>query len=584
MVETNEQSAVPVPVTRRQGSRGGWRWWRRRLARRPLLSQITTAIALAAMLPVVVASVIGLHLHERTQAASETRQLNTAAQLISATIDDYLDRHLQAVTLFDALVDAPSLRDPQRLSAHLQRVHAAAPGFVTMLVADETGRIIAASAGNKAVPPDVLGRSVVDRDYFRQAANHAPTYVSGAFRGRGFGDDVIVAISRGVRRDGAARLVAQGSLSLPALHERIVGRIHTDALCLVVVDQAGTIVLSTEPERWAPLSAAPERWAKPDGTESWISLTGANGWRVIAAPMEPMELLQTQRAWLLVALGLLTGLIIISLTSRWIAGRVLGPLNSLVQTVRNVDPPRTQAEALPDTPESWPDEIRLLHRQFISLFKRVLRDRERQNELLENSEHLRFALHDEVMRRQTIISERTAALEAANRELDRLARVDGLTGLSNRRVFDEELDIAWRAAQRQGSQVALIMLDVDRFKAYNDRFGHLAGDDCLRAVAAVIGDAPRRAGELAARYGGEEFAIILPDADGVSATRFAEALRARVQALSLRHPDSEAGVVTISLGVAAVFPAVGAVPASLIADADARLYAAKASGRNRVGS
>jgi diguanylate cyclase (GGDEF)-like protein len=182
-----------------------------------------------------------------------------------------------------------------------------------------------------------------------------------------------------------------------------------------------------------------------------------------------------------------------------------------------------------------------------------------------------------------LVDERTQQLEMANRALARLSSLDGLTEVANRRAFDEAFEVEWRRASRTASSLALILVDIDHFKAYNDTYGHQGGDDCLRRVAAILGKSAARAGELVARYGGEEFVVLLPSTDGPEAAALAEALRARVEGLGIPHASSaSAGVVTLSLGVAAVVPGEGRSPADLLKDADGALYAAKRGGRNRV--
>ena len=170
--------------------------------------------------------------------------------------------------------------------------------------------------------------------------------------------------------------------------------------------------------------------------------------------------------------------------------------------------------------------------------------------------------------------------------LEALARTDALTGLANRRAFDEALDAEWRRAARDGSALSLLILDTDHFKAFNDANGHQAGDDCLRTIAGAVGEAVRRAGELAARYGGEEFAVVLPATDAARATALAEQIRRAIAALRIPHPQSpDGGVVTVSVGVATAVAAQGAslkMPDGLLQAADRALYKAKAAGRNRV--
>lgn len=159
---------------------------------------------------------------------------------------------------------------------------------------------------------------------------------------------------------------------------------------------------------------------------------------------------------------------------------------------------------------------------------------------------------------------------------------DGLTGIANRRRFDEALELEWRRERRSGKPLAIVMMDIDHFKLYNDHYGHQTGDACLAAVASTLERCLGRSHDLLARYGGEEFVALLPDCDVTSALAKAEEMRAAVQTLALRHAHSPtAPVVTISAGVASEIPGETRTPADLLGVADAALYAAKGSGRNR---
>ncbi len=174
-------------------------------------------------------------------------------------------------------------------------------------------------------------------------------------------------------------------------------------------------------------------------------------------------------------------------------------------------------------------------------------------------------------------------LERANAELSRQSTVDGLTGLANRRHFDERMAAEWRMAQREGKPLALVFLDVDHFKLYNDHYGHQAGDVCLQRVAQCMMASVHRAHDLCARYGGEEYMALLPDTTLADALVVAERIRSEVAALQLPHADSPtAPYVTISLGVSAGLPAAYDGPQALIELADQALYRAKSGGRNRV--
>lgn len=177
-------------------------------------------------------------------------------------------------------------------------------------------------------------------------------------------------------------------------------------------------------------------------------------------------------------------------------------------------------------------------------------------------------------------------LRKANLELERLAQTDPLTGLWNRRRFDEELKREWRRLTRESLPVAALMIDVDYFKDYNDTAGHPAGDQVLISVAGVLADTIRRAGDLLCRYGGEEFLAVLPGTSPAEALQVAESVRAQVLALALPHAHSSHSLVTVSVGCSTASPRTGSDPgaASLVSAADQALYRAKHAGRNRVES
>jgi diguanylate cyclase (GGDEF)-like protein len=161
--------------------------------------------------------------------------------------------------------------------------------------------------------------------------------------------------------------------------------------------------------------------------------------------------------------------------------------------------------------------------------------------------------------------------------------VDGLSGIANRRYFDVALERELRRAQRMKGPLALLMVDIDSFKAYNDHFGHQQGDTCLITVAQALASKLKRPADVAARYGGEEFAAILPDTSLEQAARHADAIRDHVAGLALAHaPSAHWPMVTLSIGVAAFDPVHLNSPAAIIAAADKALYAAKHGGRNRV--
>jgi two-component system chemotaxis family response regulator WspR len=196
--------------------------------------------------------------------------------------------------------------------------------------------------------------------------------------------------------------------------------------------------------------------------------------------------------------------------------------------------------------------------------------------------YIRLLERDEAFR---ALEESREKLAEANRTLQKLSSLDGLTGIANRRSFDDTLKKEWKRAVRGDKPLGLIMLDIDFFKLYNDHYGHQGGDDCLKKVAKGLSSAIHRKADFLARYGGEEFAAILPDTDLNGAVKVAEEMRQAIKSLQIEHAKSKVSkCVSISIGVATLVPQQGTEPEILIAAADQALYKAKEEGRDRVMS
>ncbi len=190
---------------------------------------------------------------------------------------------------------------------------------------------------------------------------------------------------------------------------------------------------------------------------------------------------------------------------------------------------------------------------------------------------------EELARQNLALEQAKLELEAANMELQRLASMDGLTQIPNRRCFDKTLELEWQSMQREKEPLSLILCDIDFFKLYNDRYGHQGGDECLKKVAQILASNAQRGGDLAARYGGEEFAVILPRTDMKGAKRVAESIRSDLKAAAIFHAASKVSkFITLSMGLASAVPSGGLSIEGLIREADRALYRAKLEGRDRI--
>jgi diguanylate cyclase (GGDEF)-like protein len=223
--------------------------------------------------------------------------------------------------------------------------------------------------------------------------------------------------------------------------------------------------------------------------------------------------------------------------------------------------PTETGSFLVQTSHEGKDELTVLSQKFSDMAQKIRRE------------------HEQLEER---VTERTHDLEEANQKLATLSTTDALTGIANRRRFDEVLASEWSRAARLGKPLALGMIDIDWFKNYNDHYGHQAGDECLRRVAEVFDACILRTGDMLARYGGEEFVFIAPGADGDNVLRIARHLCEALQAAALPHALSGFGCVTASIGVAARVPTGNEGPETLVMAADLALYRAKAQGRNQV--
>jgi diguanylate cyclase (GGDEF)-like protein len=283
----------------------------------------------------------------------------------------------------------------------------------------------------------------------------------------------------------------------------------------------------------------------------------------------------TQTTILLCFAALVIAIALGALTSRWVVNPIL-ELSAASQKI-------AQGKFSQQVNEAGTHELSILANSFNQMSQEIQQSR---HQLEEYSRSLEQKVTERTRSLQQEVQNRTAAelaLQAANQELQRIAYLDGLTQIANRRRFDERLAQEWRRMKRDQLPLALVLCDVDYFKQYNDHYGHQMGDECLRKVAQVIESAAKRPADLAARYGGEEFTVILPNTPLAGVIQVAEEIQHQMKLLQLPHQVSSVSpYVTLSFGIASIVPMDTISLEELIAKVDRALYRAKIAGRDRI--
>ena len=408
--------------------------------------------------------------------------------------------------------------------------------------------------------PDVW---IGDRPYFVDTLATRAFVLSDYVISRVSGKPALVAAMPRIGQDGGVASVLVGVIDLDWLSRLTADAgVLTDSVVLLVDSQMTAITAYPHPENWIGRPISREQTLRDfmevhDDTPDVISLDGKN-WvvahKTLSGSRAQIVVLQPEATVLvdadqqakarLVEIGFIA--LVLSLAV-WLGGEylVVRPITALTATTARLGSGDLAARV---GTNFVPRDFQILGRAL--------------NEMASDFEH------------------RDAQLHSANAKLEQLASTDGLTGLANRRLFDQMLETEWQRAEREGRCVAVVQFDVDYFKQFNDRYGHIAGDDCLRAVAGVLKSGARRAGDLAGRTGGEEFTLLLPMASLEHAAMIADQVRKRIRELGIVHAGSPTGFVTISGGVASLKPYRGGSSSLLVDAADRALYSAKRAGRN----
>ncbi|HEX7417318.1 MAG TPA: diguanylate cyclase, partial [Steroidobacteraceae bacterium] len=566
-----------------------------------LHGRLVLGLTLLALIPSALVALVLMSFQARDIGGHANSVLQAAGDAVVAQLEQNLDFQVRSIATLAAAVSSEPVFDVQSIDPWLQRYSQVYDNSLrTVLAIDPRGVVVAATHRGAGTVPAASFPNVADRDYVREPLRTGLPFVSEVIRGRTLNHEVIVAISAPVMR-GARRIgVVTGALD-PASFATVEKAVREVAEALLVItDQQGRVIFASRALGLAPYADASSLGYFRSGTA--VAQSGTAPLPLASGHAEPMRFAwrSTSRGWqvtvlrrsshegaeLQKALYRSIGVFFVAVLgaiglAQLLRRAVVVPLGRLDQQLQgfSVSGPRQAFPRLRDLPGEYRRVFRNLHR----LTRRARTQHQRLAASYEDARRVRNDMAALVMRRNEEIRLRTRELAQANRELLRLSRVDPLTGLANRRGFVDFVAVAWRLGLREQLPIAFVMLDVDHFKAFNDTYGHQAGDECLRRVAEAIHGAAGRPLDLVARYGGEEFAFVLTDAPADGVEFVGECIRASVEALAIEHSGSAtAAVVTVSVGVSVIVPTETYTSEVGVQLADRALYAAKRAGRNRV--
>jgi diguanylate cyclase (GGDEF)-like protein len=425
--------------------------------------------------------------------------------------------------------------------------------------------------------------------------------VSGVFRGRVLSSDPLVAVSAPVRIDGRFAGVVAASMNVRDFAHLRSEWLKVRGIEALLLDRDSRVIYASDGAAYAPLDALADTPAgqaiaslpaAPSGTPPLLRHVLRDGGDAYAvrAPLDsdwqlvlmlPRKLLDAQQLRGLLRMLAVLGLIAATVLA--IAWWEMRRLSTSVQRLLD----RMQRFALdhasvPIAAESMPHELSPLADALNQLSERLGDAYRTTSASLAEQHRLRESLEQVVSAREREIAARTRELRGAVAELDRLSRTDALTGCLNNRGFREVTAQLWQESRELRKPLAALALDIDYFKAYNDRYGHPRGDAALTRFAGAVRSALYRGEDVVVRPGGEEFIVFLPDATLEQAVHVAERIVASVRQADIVHAGSPLGVLTVSIGVSCRMDDDGADPEVMLARADAALYRAKGGGRNRV--
>ncbi|WP_223668759.1 sensor domain-containing diguanylate cyclase [Kangiella shandongensis] len=441
------------------------------------------------------------------------------------------------------------------------------PGLLTMIVTDEHGIVTQGTPYanfEELLKQPIEKRDVSDRDYFKQTRQSLQAYVSGVFKGRGFGADPIIAVSAPIVIEGQFRGIVEGSLNLPDF-ERIdhLG----DETSVLVLDESNHVIYASEElqlraldrlelaETGQPYTNSLKAVELKNGAYNYKRVSTDDGWRIfVLTPFDGLiESYKKDFYGLIIILLIISG-IALEVTRR-IALQVTRPLERMVNYFALHRP-------VPRKPASYfsSQEIESVRQQLLE------------------SQQLMLEFQDEL---QQQVDDKTRELVLLNQKLEKLSTHDPLTGILNRRGFEQVVDKVYQLACRNKTPMTLAIMDLDHFKAVNDGYGHSAGDRCLIRVGKVLGDVFKRDTDFVARFGGEEFIVLIVGTDVANHLQLLEKLRQNIESMTVEHGEEHIQF-TISIGAYSQVEQFNLDYHQMVSKADKLLYESKRLGRNRI--
>ena len=543
-----------------------------------LRQKLSLAFFVMTLAPLLFATSLAERQAEEILRHSIFEQNKELAMDIAHDLDGLLQNKIRLLKIMALNSDVRST-EPIRLTPVLERVARQYPEFQVVVATDASGRQIARSDG--VVADGAINYH--DRDYFRQAMQTGTTVISDVLTSKSTGMPGLV-IAEPIRGDSGTIVgllifnLELDNLRWYAAHVQL-----GDHAYVYAINQNGRVIFHTDPtdmDSPADLSDREPGRQAAAGFTGWLEyahggqrfLTGYShipsvSWGLVVEQPLHFAMAEVANFRRLNLLVLLTAAVLAILLSLAIARYIAAAIVNLSAAANRLAAGDLQTRLQMNRT----DELG----QLAANFNRMATQLARRDEALQQA---KAELEQQV-------TERTRELTAANLELQRLSLLDGLTCIGNRRCLDDFLEREWRRAMRDRTPLAALMLDIDYFKLYNDTYGHLAGDECLKRVAGVLRDSIQRTTDFVSRYGGEEFVVVLPATNEHGALTVAEKLRRGVADLAIPHGLSPlGGIVTVSIGVAVAVPTSETAAAALLTAADRALYQAKAAGRNQVGS